>query len=370
MLKKITSALCSAALTLGLLTVPAANADDTAKVRVMPLGDSITDGFTVDGGYRVPLWEKLDNAGLSSRIDFVGPNGWAIPDGADYNHAGYSGYAIADCPGRMGIYNFIDWLMEEYPADVVMLQIGTNDILSSYELGTAGERLELLVDSILTYIPEGGMLYVSTIPYMDADVTTYTDAYTVEEMDAAVDAYNADVRAVVAKKQAEGKPITQADINSVLTKSDLSDGVHPSVDGYHKMADYWFEVLSGYLNGDTPAPTETVPTETAETAETTEADSTEPSDTTEVTETDSTVPGETVETSGTDTTEPVTDALLRGDVDCNQICELNDLILLQKHMLGLTPLTEDSARRADLNEDSTVDIYDLALLKRLLLQSN
>lgn len=357
MLKKITSALSAAVLTLGLITIPAAADDDTAqRVRVMPLGDSITDGFTVDGGYRVPLWEKLDQAGLAKQVDFVGPNGWAIPDGADYNHAGYSGYTIADCPGRMGIYNFIDWLMEEYPADVVMLQIGTNDILSSYDLDHAGERLELLVDSILTYIPEGGMLYVSTIPYMDADVTTYTDAYTAEEMDAAVDAYNADVRAVVAKKQAEGKPVTQADINAVLTKADLSDGVHPSVDGYGKMADYWFDVLAGCLNGETP-----VPTQTSETTGTTEAVTDEPA------ETDSTAPSETAESSETAPTEP---AILRGDVNCSGTCELTDLVLLQKHMLGLTPLTGEGALRADLNEDAQVDVYDLALLKRLLLQAS
>jgi hypothetical protein len=39
-------------------------------VRVMPLGDSITDGFTVPGGYRVDLWQKIVASGRT--IDFVG----------------------------------------------------------------------------------------------------------------------------------------------------------------------------------------------------------------------------------------------------------------------------------------------------------
>ncbi len=30
-----------------------------APVRMMPLGDSITDGFNVPGGYRVDLWQKF-----------------------------------------------------------------------------------------------------------------------------------------------------------------------------------------------------------------------------------------------------------------------------------------------------------------------
>ena len=332
--RKLTSALTAAALTLGLL-IPAGTSAEEQKLRVMPLGDSITDGFTVVGGYRIPLWYLLQEQGIVDGIDFVGPNGWYIDGVADYNHAGYSGYTIADCPGRQGIYNFIDWLMEEYPADVVMLQIGTNDIISSYDLDHAGERLELLADSILTYIPEGGMLYISTIPYMDADVTTYTDAYTVEEMDAAVDDYNAKVKALVAKKQSEGKPVAQADVNSVLTKADLSDGVHPSEDGYRKMAEYWCGVLTEFVSG-TPAPTQPASTEPTEPTET---------------------------TAPTETTEP--DKPVPGDVNGDGQTDVTDIIILQKYLLGLEKLPKPE--NADLHQDGVIDIYDLGLLKRDVL---
>jgi hypothetical protein len=64
------------------VTPPAATAAATAAttahdvaplaeaVRVMPLGDSITDGFNVPGGYRVDLWQKLVAGGRT--VDFVG----------------------------------------------------------------------------------------------------------------------------------------------------------------------------------------------------------------------------------------------------------------------------------------------------------
>ena len=328
--KKIAAAVSAAVLTLGAVTALSGSAEETKKLRVMPLGDSITDGFTVTGGYRIPLWYMLQEEGIVDGIDFVGPNGWYIDGVCDPDHAGYSGYTIADCPGRSGIYNFIDWLMTEYPADVVMLQIGTNDILSGYELDAAGDRLELLVDSILTYIPEDGMLFVSTIPYMDADVTTYTDAYTAAEMDAAVDDYNAKVRAVVQKKIAEGKPVTQADVNSVLTKADLSDGVHPSEDGYRKMAEYWCGVLTDFCKGEPQSPTQP-PTETAS------------------------------------ETALDTDKLSEGDVNGDGVTDLLDVIALQKYLLCMGRL--EKPEKADPDGDGVIDVYDLAKLKWLLFHT-
>ena len=62
------------------------------KIRVMPLGDSITDGFSTVGGYRQPLCNKLEENGYSGNFDFVGPN-WG-GNCYDPQHAGYSGYSI------------------------------------------------------------------------------------------------------------------------------------------------------------------------------------------------------------------------------------------------------------------------------------
>ena len=311
------------------------------KLRVMPLGDSITDGFTGDpeGGYRLTLWNMLKENGYTEEIDFVGPQGldstvWDS-SGSDMNHAGYSGFAIADIPNqRSGIYDFSDWLMQEYPADVVMLQIGTNDILSS-ALDGMDERLELLIDTILTYIPEDGLLYVSTIPYMDANVTNYTDAYTVEEMDKAVDDYNAEIREIVSRKQTEGKPIAQADINSVLTKEDLLDGVHPNATGYEKMGKYWYGKLTEFIDGNSETPAET----DLSTEESTET--------------------------GVQPMPP-----LAGDVNFDDIVNLQDIVLLQKYLLAKASISSAVFHnQADLNQDGKVNIYDLILLKRQLLEN-
>ena len=86
-LKRIASVLTAAVLSTGLL-LPTGTSAKESKLRVMPLGDSITDGFTVVGGYRIPLWYMLQEKGIVDGIDFVGPNGWYIDGVVDYNHAG------------------------------------------------------------------------------------------------------------------------------------------------------------------------------------------------------------------------------------------------------------------------------------------
>src|SRR3982751_1366023 len=62
-------------------------AESNGGVRVMPLGDSITDGFNVPGGYRITLWQRLAGGGYT--VDFVGsgvngpgPLAHRRPDGA------------------------------------------------------------------------------------------------------------------------------------------------------------------------------------------------------------------------------------------------------------------------------------------------
>src|SRR3954453_23694983 len=47
-----------------------ASAESNGGVRVMPLGDSITEGTQVPGGYRIGLWQRLSGGGY--RIDYVG----------------------------------------------------------------------------------------------------------------------------------------------------------------------------------------------------------------------------------------------------------------------------------------------------------
>jgi lysophospholipase L1-like esterase len=227
------------------------------SIKLMPFGDSITDGFWLSGGYRTTLANELEANGYSQYVDFVGRKSGG--DCYDNEHEGYSGYSIDPIAEedsisgqRAGLSSMVESSMQKFTPDVVLLQVGTNDILSLYDLDNAGERLKNLVDKTLDGLPEDGMLYLATIPYMDANDTTYIDPeyFTVEYMDECVDSYNEKVKALVEEEKADGKNIELADVNSVLTKDDLYDGVHPSKDGYEKLGEFWYGVVSDYITQD------------------------------------------------------------------------------------------------------------------------
>ena len=65
------------------------------------------------------------------------------------------------------------------------------------------------------------------------------------------------------------------------------------------------------------------------------------------------------------TTEPETKPL-RGDVDANGIFELSDLIMMQKYLLGVGTLNDYDM--GDMLEDNILDIFDLGIMKRELLE--
>lgn len=335
------AAFCAAAWMVTGCGLPATSESAFEPLALMCLGDSITDGFWLTGGYRNTLCEQISANGLESQIDFVGPN-WG-GSGYDPQHAGYSGYSIDNIAQedsisgqRTGLYSFIDYLMETYPADVVFLQIGTNDILSYYDLDHFGDRLELLVDAILETLPADGMLYLATLPCMDATNSTYINAhfFTAESMDATVAQCNTQIRALAEQKQAEGASISLAEVNGVLTKEDLYDGVHPSEEGYQKLGLFWYETLQQYLQGTTTTPVVT----TAPSSETT-------------------------------TTETKATAEISGDVNLDGSLSIADAAALLRYLTEGTPLTPDAALQADLNGDQHLNAVDLTCLKRRFLQT-
>lgn len=399
-------------------------AETSDTIKIMSIGDSITDGYGTDGSYRKFLYKNLTDSGYT--IDMVGPN-WSWGDTTytdsetgetftyDPAHCGYSGYAIQAYPGRSGILETIQSgnYLSEYTPDIVILQIGTNDVIDNHDIDTAGQRLEDLANYILQNISDDSALFITTIPNLDpnrSDVyswfnnyrhsadwsTNYSDEEVAKNVQNSIDNYNSQVKALVEAKQASGvSNIYYGNVNSAVTDvtTQLKDGVHPNDTGYKLMGEYWTTRIKSYLTGETVTPTEPTEPSTEETTEPTEAETTtateptEPTETntevtttTEVSETTATETSTTTvteadvpevsttvttETEATETTEP--EKKIAGDVNGDNEVNIADAVALGLYLTGNKNVSVDKAI-CDINNDGKVNVFDLIVLKKLLIE--
>lgn len=101
------------------------SAAQSATVRYMPFGDSITE-ITC---WRGLLWEQFQTAGLTN-VNFVGseddqnPAGCPV-SGYDENNEGHSGFQAVNIANQNQL---VGWLQQN-PADVITMHLGTNDVV-------------------------------------------------------------------------------------------------------------------------------------------------------------------------------------------------------------------------------------------------
>ncbi|WP_413161607.1 GDSL-type esterase/lipase family protein [Capilliphycus salinus ALCB114379] len=228
-----------------------------STVRIMPFGDSITEGQVDDiapeaqrEGYRLGLWNRLTDFGLS--VDFVGSQSNGSESLPDQDHEGHPGFTSRQLARGRGDEPGIDtWITEANP-EVVLLMAGTNNSDKAPE--NMIEDLDSLLDRILNKNEFSGELLVSTIPPIRSDGRF-------PERIPNVEAYNAQIRTVVDNYVQQGKSVTFVDMFSSpngLTEEDITpppddrNGVHPTVEGYDKIAQFWFNTLLGRLGSVEP----------------------------------------------------------------------------------------------------------------------
>ena len=197
-----------------------AQAESNGGVRIMPLGDSITDGYNVPGGYRTGLWQRAAADGRT--WDYVGSGFNGPANLGDHDHEGHSGWRIDELDT-----NITGWLRTSNPR-TILLHIGTNDIGQNRDVPNAPARLSTLIDHIRVLAPNAELFVAQIIPTSNAANETKTQTF------------NAALPGIVAQKG----PLTHlVDMHSALTTADLADGVHPNAGGYDKMAARWYSAL-------------------------------------------------------------------------------------------------------------------------------
>ena len=210
---------CTTTVTLG--------STNTPVTRIMPLGDSITQG-TVPGGYRARLWQLLTNAGF--KVDFVGTlsNNTAatLPDP---QHEGHSGWMIDQIDA-----NILSYLDAVDDPDLILLLLGTNDYKLNNDPTNAIHRLEALIAKIATKRPFAKIVVANLL--LRTDYPALNDAIQAT--------FNPFVPGVVSNQAALGRQVCFLDLRSAIGAADLADGLHPNQTGYDKMADSWFSAIT------------------------------------------------------------------------------------------------------------------------------
>ena len=198
---------------------------DGIELRIMPLGASITHGYlSSDGnGYREHLRNSIVEYG--NEVDMVGNN----PEGSmeDNENEGWPGKIIDEVREKA------EGAAPQWRPNVYLINVGTNDCVREIDIPGAGGRMEQLLQVLYDAGPEATVLLSTLLVNGDAEANARTDEV------------NAQIKQLVADQQEAGRPIVLVDFQGEngLTLDDIQDGIHPTDDGYAKMAPLWFDGL-------------------------------------------------------------------------------------------------------------------------------
>ena len=199
-------------------------------VRIMPLGDSITQSVTPYNSYRYYLWHLLLSENY--RVDFVGSRngvGGGLPANPDFDmdHEGHAGWRADEI-----LANIQAWAMQASP-DAVLLHIGHNDLCQGQSIASTVVDIGGIVDVLRTVNPHIHILLAQLIASSDCGIPLL----------------NAKLPALVADKTTAESPITLVDQYTGFDASTMTfDGTHPNAIGDLRMADRWFEKLAPVLD--------------------------------------------------------------------------------------------------------------------------
>jgi fibronectin type 3 domain-containing protein/lysophospholipase L1-like esterase len=230
--------------------------------RILPLGNSITQGMGEEYiaesdriSYRKKLYELLSAGGYD--FDLVG-----------HRNAGYGLFPDADHGGIPGTRaQYVDRLLEDgfderwgaqittgsapyldvYPADIILLHIGTNDITHG-EGNATGD-----IVNILNRIDEWEASSGTHVVVFLAQILLRTDS---PANNTITRQYNDNLAALLASR---GDPtVILVDIESgagINYNSEMmADGIHPAQSAYDKMGSKWYSSLHSYLSSIPASP--------------------------------------------------------------------------------------------------------------------
>jgi len=237
------------------------------SLRIMPLGDSITEGmcdmssncqwpddvrFPRDGygkegcapntnilnpgskSYREFLRNRLTAEGVN--LSYVGSV--QVVDGlAHEGHSGFTIYDIDYCIQNAG------WLEQAKP-DMILLHIGHNDAFWGAQPDIIISSLKKLLTRIYQILPETTEVIVAQVIPAREEFHVALDPSQPLINDILAE-YNAGIPSVVEQFRGEGKHVSLVDMRNTVQSPDEYDemGAHPNPVAAERMAQVWYEKI-------------------------------------------------------------------------------------------------------------------------------
>lgn len=212
------------AMTISLAATGRATLPTDRAIRVLCVGDSITEGGPRSGNWRFPLWEKLIAGGYF--ITYVGSRATETRIGQIF-HEGYGGKNAQFLAGQ---------LEESFPSpapDIVLLHVGHNNDSADAPVPAMLAATERIIARARAANPGVIVLLAQVIPSSKLPKYSYLPEF------------NAALPALARRLSTDASPIHLVDQWSGFdpVKDTLDDGVHPNASGSAKITERWFEAL-------------------------------------------------------------------------------------------------------------------------------
>ena len=214
--------------------------DSTDAIRIMPLGDSITQADSQHPGYRYPLWKLLKSGGYN--FDFVGSlssnhRGENPVQSFDTDHEGHWGWrADQILNGFPGTGNLNDFLNKNAP-DIVLLHLGSNDVFRGESIQEIEADLTKIINEIVSTNKDVIILIAQILPVADS-LTNQR-----------IGVLNEAISHLPSKTGISEKQLFVVNqFEEFNPQTDTYDGVHPNSAGEEKMARKWYTTLESVIS--------------------------------------------------------------------------------------------------------------------------
>ncbi len=204
---------------------------EQTPLRIMPLGDSITQGHR--DSYRRPLWLALKRAGI--KVDFVGSmtRGYgADSEAADFDrdHEGHWGWRADHVLAHIDA-----WVARANP-DVVLMHLGTNDVGVGQDIDDTTQEIARIIQRLRHHNHGVHILLAAIIPFDHERVTQR------------IKQFNQSLSGLAATMDTPASRVVLVDqFTGFDAEQDTYDGTHPNDSGNIKIADNWFAAIQALI---------------------------------------------------------------------------------------------------------------------------